>query len=158
MAAAGGRAGAAADTGTNPTAGSVGGEAGFVTHCGQCHCGAVEFEFDGSRDLLAWECDCSVCSMRRNTHVIVPATRFRLLRGADALTTYQFNTMTARHFFCSRCGISPFYRPRSNPSGFAVTVWCIASAPRTVRSVTVRQIAGSNWEEAVAASGIRALG
>ena len=31
----------------------------------------------------------------------VPATQFRLVDGADALKLYQFNTSTARHYFCN---------------------------------------------------------
>ncbi|KAL4450539.1 hypothetical protein ABPG77_000895 [Micractinium sp. CCAP 211/92] len=128
----------------------------LATHSGRCHCGAVRFEFDGDPDLVAWDCDCSICAMKRNTHVIVPAARFRLLAGDDCMSCYQFNTKTARHLFCSRCGICAFYRPRSNPAGYAVTVHCITSP--TVRSITVKAIRGSNWEAAVAASGIQQMG
>jgi hypothetical protein len=31
----------------------------------------------------------SICTMKRNTHVIVPAAKFELLSGAQSLTTYQ---------------------------------------------------------------------
>lgn len=56
---------------------------------------------------------------------MVPARRFRLLRGEGALSCYQFGTKTAKHLFCSVCGICPFYVPRSNPDSYAVTVFCI---------------------------------
>ncbi|EFN50805.1 hypothetical protein CHLNCDRAFT_28714 [Chlorella variabilis] len=127
----------------------------LVTHQGQCHCGAVRFEFDAEPDLLAWDCDCDICAMKRNTHTIVPAARFRLLQGQDSLSCYQFNTRTAQHLFCTTCGICPFYRPRSNPDGYAVTIHCITSP--TVASTRIRQIKGSEWEAAVEASGIRQL-
>ncbi|PRW20748.1 Centromere V [Chlorella sorokiniana] len=127
----------------------------MITHSGQCHCGAVRFEFDAAPDLVAWDCDCSICAMKRNTHCIVPEGDFRLLQGEEELSCYQFNTMTAKHLFCKRCGICPFYRPRSNPDGYAVTIYCITSP--TVRSMEVKKIAGSNWEAAVAESGIRGL-
>ncbi len=38
--------------------------------------------------------------MKRNTHAIVPAAKFRLLQGGDLLTTYTFGTHTAKHLFC----------------------------------------------------------
>lgn len=61
-------------------------------------------------------------------HLIVPRARFRLLRGAEALSEYTFNTRTARHLFCSRCGIKSFYVPRSNPDGYSVNARCLERA------------------------------
>lgn len=109
-------------------------------------------QFDAPADLLAWDCNCSICSMKGNTHVIVPASRFRLTAGQEELTTYTFNTHTAKHLFCKVCGVQAFYRPRSNPDGVAVTVSCIS--PGTVASVTVKQFDGKNWEAAYAATAI----
>ena len=97
----------------------------FVTHRGGCHCGAVAFEVDAPARLDVQQCNCSVCSMTGFLHLIVPASRFRLLRGAEMLETYTFNTGTARHLFCRRCGIKSFYVPRSNPDGFSVNVRCL---------------------------------
>ena len=58
-------------------------------------------------------------------HQIVPAARFRLLRGADALSEYRFNTGSAQHLFCSRCGVKSFYVPRSNPDGYSINLRCL---------------------------------
>ena len=67
-----------------------------------CHCGAVVFEIDSDfPDLTA--CDCSVCRRKNALMVKAHESRFRLIAGEDALTEYQFHTMTARHFFCRRC-------------------------------------------------------
>jgi hypothetical protein len=93
--------------------------------------------------------------MKRNTHFVVPAARFRLLTPPGALTTYTFNTGVAQHKFCSTCGVQAFYHPRSNPDGVAVTVHCLA--PGSVRSVTTRTFDGRNWEAFYAGSGIAAL-
>jgi hypothetical protein len=38
--------------------------------------------------------------MKRNTHIVVPGSRFRLLQGQDSLALYQFGTRTAKHLFC----------------------------------------------------------
>lgn len=124
----------------------------LVTHRGACHCGAVAFEFEAPRDLVAIDCSCSICKMKKNTHAIVPQTRFRLLQGQDALTTYTFNTHRAKHMFCKICGVQPFYIPRSNQDGYAITVACVD--PATLHSVTIETFDGENWESAYAASDI----
>ena len=41
-------------------------------------------------------------------------------QGADFLTLYQFNTRTAKHYFCSKCGIYTHHRRRSNPDQYGV--------------------------------------
>jgi len=97
----------------------------LVTHRGRCHCGRVAFEVDAPARIDAIECNCSICRMTGFLHLIVPASRFRLLRGADELTEYTFNTGVAKHTFCRVCGVKPFYVPRSNPDGFDVNVHCL---------------------------------
>jgi hypothetical protein len=41
------------------------------------------------------------------------------------LTTYQFNTQAARHYFCARCGIHTHHQRRFDPSQVAVNVACL---------------------------------
>jgi hypothetical protein len=71
-------------------------------------------------------------------------SQFRLLAGADVLTTYQFNTGTAKHLFCSVCGIKSFYVPRSHPDGYSVNARCLDAG--TVKGMKVTQMDGVNWE------------
>ena len=99
--------------------------AALVTHRGGCHCGAVAFEVDAPARVTVSECNCSICRMSGYLHLIVPRAQFRLLRGADALSEYTFNTGTARHLFCRRCGVKSFYVPRSNPDGYSINVRCL---------------------------------
>ena len=84
-------------------------------HSGGCHCGRVRFEVIAPKDLNVSECNCSICRKAGYLHLVVPKDRFKLLSGEDALTTYRFNTHTAKHLFCSACGIKSFYVPRSQP-------------------------------------------
>lgn len=65
----------------------------------------------------------SICAMRRNVHAIIPEEEFECTKGEDALQRYTFNTGVAKHLFCKRCGITPFYRPRSNPHHYAGGPW-----------------------------------
>lgn len=117
-----------------------------VTHRGGCHCGAVRFEVRAPRDVTVQRCNCSICSRTAFLHLIVPGRDFRLLAGADALTTYTFNTGTAKHLFCGICGVKSFYVPRSNPDGYSVNLRCLE--PATLGAVTVEDFDGRNWEAA----------
>lgn len=107
----------------------------LVTHRGGCHCGQVRFEVQAPAQVEALDCNCSICRMTGFLHMIVPASRFRLLAGEDALVDYRFNTGTARHRFCRRCGIKSFYIPRSHPEGIDVNVRCLDDG--TVAALTV---------------------
>ncbi len=112
---------------------------------GGCHCGAIAFEVEAPEDIVAQECNCSICRMVGYLHLIVPRSRFRLIRGEDAITTYTFNTGVARHTFCNHCGVKPFYVPRSNPDGYSVNVRCLDRSQ--ARSLTVEPFDGMNWEQ-----------
>src|SRR5512135_1989688 len=120
----------------------------LVTHRGGCHCGAVAFEVEAPARLVVQDCNCSICSMTGFRHLIVPASRFRLLRGDDALVEYRFNTGTARHLFCRHCGIKSFYVPRSNPDGYSVNVRCLD--PTTIAEVVIEPFDGQRWEQSAA--------
>jgi hypothetical protein len=118
----------------------------MVTHRGGCHCGRVRFEVLAPAQIQVAECNCSVCSMVGYLHLIVPAERFRLISGRDALTTYTFNTGVAQHRFCSVCGVKSFYVPRSHPDGFSVNARCLDAG--TVESMSVAPFDGRDWEAA----------
>ncbi len=94
------------------------------TYRGSCHCATVVFEVDTELEALG-VCNCSICRRRNAVMLRVPAERFRLLAGEEALTLYQFNTKTAKHYFCRHCGIYPFHRPRVAPDAYAVNVFCL---------------------------------
>ncbi|KAL5200843.1 hypothetical protein ABZP36_035197 [Zizania latifolia] len=128
-------------------------ESEAVVHSGGCHCRRVRWRAEAPASVVAWICNCSNCSMRGNTHFVVPAARFSLEPGADEfITTYTFGTHTAKHTFCKVCGITSFYRPRSNPDGVAITVACVD--PGTLAHVEYRHADGRNWEEWFARSDI----
>jgi hypothetical protein len=116
------------------------------THTGGCHCGAVRFEVDAPAKLEILECDCSICRMSGYLHLIVPEASFKLLQCSESLTSYTFNTRTAKHYFCTVCGVKSFYKPRSHPDGISVNVRCLNEG--TVESMSITPFKGRNWEQA----------
>lgn len=115
----------------------------FTTFTGGCHCGAVRYRIQVER-LAAVECNCSICQKKGFIHVIVPAARFDLLQGEAALSTYTFNTGTAKHHFCRHCGIHSFYRPRSHPDGYDVNLRCLDDKP--IDRFEIDTFDGADWE------------
>ena len=92
---------------------------------GGCHCGVVRFTVKLPRDLRGTRCNCSICAMKGSITLGAPAGDFEITRGADALSTYRFNTMAAEHHFCSRCGIHVYHRRRLDPSQVGVNAACL---------------------------------
>jgi len=117
----------------------------LVTHSGSCHCGRVRFEVDAPAELQVSECDCSICKKCGYLHLIVPKSRFRMLSGEESLRTYEFNTKTAKHLFCSTCGIKSFYVPRSHPDGYSVNARCLDG--ETVSEIVIEKFNGKDWEK-----------
>jgi len=116
----------------------------MIKHTGGCHCGRVRFEVMAPADVTVSDCNCSICAKSGYLHLSVAKEQFKLLSGADVLTAYRFNTGTARHLFCSVCGIKSFYVPRSNPEGFSVNARCLDAG--TIKSLVVRPFNGQEWE------------
>jgi hypothetical protein len=116
------------------------------TYEGGCHCGRVRFRVTADLSRVS-DCNCSVCTKKGFLHLIVPPEQFELLSGEDALSTYQFNTGTAKHTFCRHCGIHSFYVPRSDPDKIDVNVRCLDDIDLT--AITVLPFDGRNWEDAM---------
>lgn len=125
----------------------------LVSLTGGCHCKKVRFEVTTSSTLVTWVCNCSICDMRKNWHFIVPFSDFKITQGEDNLNEYTFNTGQAKHLFCKTCGITSFYRPRSNPDGVAVTLSCVDDTSGCV--VVIRDFDGQNWEHFYGGSNIQ---
>ena len=127
----------------------------MIKYSGGCHCGRVRFEVSAPARIEVIDCNCSICTKSGYLHLIVPKSRFKLVSGDEVLSTYQFNTGTAKHFFCSVCGIKSFYVPRSHPDGYSVNARCLDEG--TVVAMSVTPADGKNWEKTFAKeAGIRA--
>lgn len=88
--------------------------------------------------------------MSGHQELMVPETRFSLLAGAALLKPYRFGVMIADHTFCVVCGIMPFYRPRSHPTGyFSVNARCLDLS--FAEEIVWVPFDGKNWESSMAA-------
>lgn len=118
----------------------------LTSYAGSCHCGAVRF---AARSTLspAVRCNCSFCRRRGAVMANVQAEDFRLLAGEEALGLYQWNTGIAKHFFCKRCGIYTFHRPRMRPELYRVNVGCLEGVDPYALEVTVQDGAALSLHE-----------
>jgi centromere protein V len=116
---------------------------------GGCHCGRIAYEVAG-RPARVTQCNCSICAKKGYLHWIVPRSDFRLLTPIADLATYTFNTHVARHHFCPRCGVAPFYIARSDPDKIDVNARCLDGID--LAALAIEPFDGRNWEAAHAAS------
>jgi len=95
-------------------------------HKASCHCGAVQYELtlpNGLDELR--RCNCSMCCRRGAVVSSVALDGINIVKGESTLTLYQFNTMTAKHYFCSKCGIYTHHQRRSKPDQYGFNVACL---------------------------------
>ena len=96
------------------------------THKATCHCGDIELALslpDGLVDVR--RCDCSLCRRRGAIVASVPLSDIKIVKGQDHLKLYQFNTKTAKHYFCGNCGIYTHHQRRSSPHQYGYNVGCL---------------------------------
>eukprot|EP00475_Leptophrys_vorax_P000538 TRINITY_DN1029_c0_g1_i1.p2 TRINITY_DN1029_c0_g1~~TRINITY_DN1029_c0_g1_i1.p2 ORF type:complete len:150 (+),score=49.32 TRINITY_DN1029_c0_g1_i1:1354-1803(+) len=126
---------------------------------GGCHCKKVRYKVklpvkktaDGNMAQIVeqvLDCNCSMCFKKGILHVIVLKDNFQLLSGEDSLTTYQFGTKVAKHFFCQSCGIHPFYIPRSHPNDIDLNVRSLDIANLKIFQ-EIAAFNGREWENNV---------
>ncbi len=95
-------------------------------HNAACHCGAVQFRVrltDGFNTVR--RCTCSYCRMRGAVAATAGLSDIEFVRGEDNLTLYEFNTRTAKHYFCKTCGVYTHHQRRSNPEQLGINVACL---------------------------------
>jgi hypothetical protein len=91
-----------------------------------CNGGDVVLELDLPDGIVdPRRCNCSMCRRRGTIVASVPLSGVRIAKGADSLTLYQFNTRTAKHYFCKRCGIYTHHQRRSDPTEYGYNVGCL---------------------------------
>lgn len=108
-------------------------------HSASCHCGAVILELylpNGIENPR--RCDCSICRRRGAIVASVNLSGIKIIKGEEFLKLYQFNTHTAKHYFCSICGIYTHHQRRSNPNEYGYNVGCLEGVnPYLIENVPV---------------------
>ena len=95
-------------------------------HTASCHCGAVVLELSLPNGIEnPRRCDCSICRRKGAIVGSVPLAGIKILKGEDVLKCYEFNTKTAKHYFCSICGIYTHHQRRSNPHEYGYNTGCL---------------------------------
>jgi hypothetical protein len=94
---------------------------------GQCHCGAIGFEFRTAAAPDAWPvraCQCSFCVKHGGVYTSDPAGSVRFTQAdATLLSRYRFGHKTADFLFCGRCG--GYLGAVTEESGETFAVLCI---------------------------------
>ncbi|MDW5375359.1 GFA family protein [Halomonas sp. HP20-15] len=97
-----------------------------LRHRASCHCGAVVLELELPQGVVdPRRCDCSLCRRKGAIVAGVPLSGLHVIAGEDDLRCYQFNTFTAKHYFCGHCGIYTHHQRRSNPEEYGYNVGCL---------------------------------
>ena len=113
------------------------------TYRGSCHCSRVQFEIDADLDHVR-VCDCSICRRRGALIHRVNEDCFRLLTPLEDLTLYQWNTKTAKDYFCPVCGILPFRRPRTASDKWGINVRCLPEVD--LGAINIKYVHGSKLD------------
>jgi len=105
-----------------------------------CHCGGVEIQVripeEGFKKIM--RCNCSLCKRKGYIIGVIGPDDLKIVKGENLLKLYQYHTKTAKHYFCSNCGIHTHNNPRSNPKIYGINVACVEGInPFELENVTL---------------------
>ncbi len=94
---------------------------------GSCHCGAVRFSYTGEAITKGVRCNCSICSRKgaMMSAEMIPEAELKIEADPAVLGLYQFGAETAKHFFCTNCGIYTFHETARKAGHYRVNLACI---------------------------------
>ena len=122
------------------------------TYSGACHCGAVRYTADIDLNTGTTRCNCSICYKQRAWFAIVKADQFRLERGGEVLSDYQWTPPhreepNLHYRFCRTCGIRAFAQGDHESMGgvfYAVAVATLEDADPDELAETIHYVDGRN--------------
>ena len=74
----------------------------------------------------------------------VPLDGLRITEGEEHLRLYQFNTMTAKHYFCSVCGIYTHHQRRTDPTICGFNLGCLDDVDQSTLG-EIEQVDGASF-------------
>jgi hypothetical protein len=79
-------------------------------YLGSCHCGAVRYQARLDLERGTNRCNCSLCAKARAWFTFAPPESFRLLQGAESLSSYEWTPSgkpgpSLSYRFCKHCGV-----------------------------------------------------
>jgi hypothetical protein len=103
---------------------------------GSCHCQSVQFKFEAEEIKSALQCNCSIC-IRKNaimSDFYLAPENFTMLTDVSELSVYLWGDEDVNHYFCKRCGVSPFHDVTYDPGKYRVNLGCVESInPRALK-------------------------
>ena len=105
-----------------------------------CHCEGVEIQVkipeEGFKKIM--RCNCSLCKRKGYIIGVIGPDDLKVIKGEKLLKLYQYHTKTAKHYFCSNCGIHTHNNPRSNPKIYGINVACVEGInPFELKNVSI---------------------
>jgi hypothetical protein len=98
----------------------------MTTYRSSCHCGSVVLEIDTDQPLGPYfRCNCSLCYRKSAVMGAAPRSAVKVVKGADLLSTYSWNTHEAQHHFCRRCGIYTHHVMRGETTTVGLNMACV---------------------------------
>ena len=91
----------------------------------KCHCGLVEAQINIESFEKILRCNCSICKRKGTVMSMVKNEDFKIIKGGEMLKLYQFHSKTAKHYFCTICGIHTHNRPRRDPKIYGINIACV---------------------------------
>ena len=95
-----------------------------MNYSASCHCGNVKLLLETDLKIVK-QCNCSICKRKNAKMNILPKDAIISISGEENLSTYQFGTNIAKHYFCKNCGIYTHHQRKSDPNGIGVNIGCI---------------------------------
>ena len=89
-----------------------------------CHCGSVQLEIMTDLSVIK-QCNCSICKRKSAKMNLLSKNDIKSIKGESYLSTYEFGTYKAKHYFCKICGIYTHHIRKSDPNGIGVNIGCI---------------------------------
>ena len=90
-----------------------------------CHCGQVQIEIYVENFEKLLRCNCSICKRKGSIMSLVKNEDFKIVKGKDKLSLYQFHSKVAKHYFCTTCGIHTHNLRRADPNTYGINVACL---------------------------------